>query len=277
MKKDKKHLLRKSYRLIFIFTSLIILGCSVSTQLKNSLVTQDNTPTDDELLKEAVKVAQGFSIAWQNENYGKAYEYFNPILKENKIKADFVKIVEYSQNKNKFYMIYDKVVLQDRHTAYAYYTFSGDSILQPKTPAVEMDYINGTWTINTFAKYFKTTLEEEQYKDFISGYIKKIKEELAYLDGFPQNFECKSTFDINPTEMETKNSPQNMKELKSKLNLIVINLPEFRYRCALAETQIFVIKYGVDPDKATLIAFGQELQSFKQKVKNLEEELDKYG
>ena len=36
--------------------------------------------SDDFLTKEAVKVAQGFSIAWQRDDYGLAYDYFIPEL-----------------------------------------------------------------------------------------------------------------------------------------------------------------------------------------------------
>lgn len=110
--------------------------------------------SDETRLKEAERVAQGLAIAWQNEDYGTAYDYIIPELQSSRNKEDFIEFVEASQNLNKFGLIYDKVVLQDKDLAYAYYTFSGESAFQPKTPAIEMDLIDGEWKINGFAGYF---------------------------------------------------------------------------------------------------------------------------
>jgi hypothetical protein len=113
--------------------------------------------TEERAERDAEKIAQAFSIAWQNEDYASVYDYFIPDLQTMKSKEDFVAFVKASQAKGKFSLIYDKVVLQDKETAYAYYTFSGESVFQPKSPAVQMKLVSGQWKINGFAPYFTKT------------------------------------------------------------------------------------------------------------------------
>lgn len=136
--------------LSLVFLILILVGC------ENFDVAVDE-PSDEELEKEAVRTAQGFAISWQNNDYDQAYDYLHPVLKELRSKSDFVTFATASQGLNEFSLIYDKVVLQEKDLAYAYYTFSGESTIQPKTPAIEMNFINGTWKINGFGSYFTKT------------------------------------------------------------------------------------------------------------------------
>ena len=129
----------KPFRLILAFLLLVLLtACQ----------------TEEQKLKSAEKVAQGFAVAWQNEDYAKVYDYFVPSLKEKRTKEDFVNFVSVRQVQNEFNLIYDKVVLQDNNLAYAYFTYSGEAIVHPKTPAIEMNYVKGNWWINGFASYF---------------------------------------------------------------------------------------------------------------------------
>ena len=103
-------------------------------------------------LKEAEQTAQGLAIAWQNEEYGNAYDYLVPNLQLLKPRKDFVKA---AQEENKFSLIYDKVILQGENMAYAYYTLSEESELQSRIPALEMQNIGGKWRFNAFAGYFR--------------------------------------------------------------------------------------------------------------------------
>lgn len=130
----------------------------------------------EQKLNAAEKVAQGFGVAWQNKNYAKAYDYFVPSLKEERTKEDFVSFVTASQAKNKFNLIYDKIVLQDKNLAYAYFTYSGEAIVQPKTPAIEMSYIKGSWGINGFASYFTDECASDNCRSELSLEFKEKKE-----------------------------------------------------------------------------------------------------
>jgi len=124
--------------------------CSTNKVCENNKCEYSN----DFLTREAVKVAQGFSIAWQQENYANAYDFIDPALQSLRNKQEFIKFVKSSQELSKFILIYDKVVLQNKDLAYAYYSFSGESVFQPKTPAIEMNWINGEWRINGLNDYF---------------------------------------------------------------------------------------------------------------------------
>jgi len=112
--------------------------------------------SEDKLEKSTEKTAQGFAIAWQNKDYERAYDFFIPDLQELRSKPEFVKFATVYESENEFNIIYEKTVLQDTNLAYAYYTYSGDIISQPKTPAIRMDYINNTWKINGFASFFSS-------------------------------------------------------------------------------------------------------------------------
>lgn len=100
---------------------------------------------------DAEKVAQGFAVALQNHDYGKAYDYFIPSLKEQRSKEDFITYLE-AKGTN-FNLIYDKVVVQDNKLAYAYYTLSVEGIAQ-LSPPIKMEYTVGGWKIDGFASYF---------------------------------------------------------------------------------------------------------------------------
>jgi len=129
-----------------ILLIVILSGCkSEETKMKE---------IEDSRLQEAEKVAQGFSISWQQGNYASAYDFIDPDLQSLRNKQEFTKFVKASQELSKFILIYDKVVLQNKDLAYAYYSFSGESVFQPKTPAIEMNWINGEWRINGLNDYF---------------------------------------------------------------------------------------------------------------------------
>ena len=136
----------KKIALIFILCTLIIVSC------KN----------DEKRLELAQKTAQGFAVTWQQKEYDQLYNYFHPTLKSKRNLTDFVRFVELSQSSDisSMYLVYDKVVLQDKDLAYAYYTFSG-GLFEGKAPAIEMNYINGEWKINGFAHYFSEECAED--------------------------------------------------------------------------------------------------------------------
>lgn len=145
------------------------------------IVTLSGCKSDETRLKEAEKVAQGFSIAWQQENYGSAYDYIIPDLQSLRNKQDFIQFVSASQDLNKFNFIYDKVVLQDKNLAYAYYTFSGESAFQPKTPAIEMNLIGSEWKLNGFAGYFtKECIVDDCEKEVRKNFEADIYQETLY-------------------------------------------------------------------------------------------------
>lgn len=250
---------------------------------KESVCEKHKCTISDEILeKEAQKVAQGLSIAWQREDYGKAYEYFHPNLKELKTKDEFVAFVKYTQDQTKFNLIYDKVVPQERNLAYAYYTYSSDSIFQPKTPALEMNYINGEWKINAFVGYFSKNIEEEKYKDFVMGYIEKIKEELSYLDDFPKDFECKETFEIDisgadsviytTSVIDTTKAPTTMKDAKNDLLEIQNLLGVIRVNCVIIGLQIDIMYHTGESSQTTkdnVEGFVEDIIVIKQKLEIL--------
>lgn len=147
------------------------------------LILLTSCQTEEQKLKAAEKVAQGFAVAWQNEDYAKAYDYFVPSLKEKRAKEDFVNFVSIRQSQNKFNLIYDKVVLQDKNLAYAYFTYSGEMIVQPKTPAIEMSYVKGSWGINGFAPYFLDECPINCYDELYPEYRKKLENECRQRHG----------------------------------------------------------------------------------------------
>ena len=67
----------------------------------------------------SLEVAQGFAIAWQNDDFETAYDYFIPGLQEIRSKTDFKRYATSFKENADFDFIYDKVVLQDKQTAYA--------------------------------------------------------------------------------------------------------------------------------------------------------------
>ena len=143
--------MKKLSILILLLVACTLLGCA---------------PSEEELEREAEKVAQAFSVIWQQEDYGEVYDYFIPDLQTLRSKQLFVKFVEESQELYNFNLIYDKTVLQNRTLAYAYYTFSGELIFQPKSPALEIKYVDGGWRLNTLAKYFEEDCVSETCEDF---------------------------------------------------------------------------------------------------------------
>lgn len=125
----------KSLILILVLTILFLSGCQ----------------SEEKLQKEAEQTAQGFAIAWQRGEYVTAYDYFIPSLQAKRTASDFALFALSSESINKNNIIYDKIVLQDKTTAYAYYTIGST-----KTN-VEMIRVDGKWKINGFASYFEKT------------------------------------------------------------------------------------------------------------------------
>jgi len=120
--------------------------------------------SDEALERKAEKVAQGFSIAWQKEDYNSLYDFFPNTLKSMRNKDDFVRFV-HATNPTEFKLIYDKTILQNKKEAYAYYTFVGSYLFQPKTPAFHMIYEKREWKIDAFAHYFTDLCAEESCMD----------------------------------------------------------------------------------------------------------------
>lgn len=182
--------------------------------------------SEEQRLKSAEKVAQGFSVAWQNDNYGAAYDYLHPLLQNNRSKEEFIKFVEISQIENKFSLIYDKVVLQDDNLAYAYYTFSGEAIVQPKTPAIEMNYVNGQYRINGFAHYIvdecaesdcftklKYGLHDECEKKYPNEVLKKLDCEYDSLLNFKSKCDQSTGYKCALLKLEEVKSEKTVKKV----------------------------------------------------------------
>jgi len=103
--------------------------------------------------QKAIQTAQGFAIEWQNQDFHSLYNYFTDDLKRMRNEENFIKFV-IASDPTDFKIIYDKVVIQNKKEAYAYYTFSGSYLLQSKTPAFHMIFENGNWKMDAFASFF---------------------------------------------------------------------------------------------------------------------------
>lgn len=156
--------MKKMFALVSVILILGLFGCkSEETQIKELEATR---------LQEAEKVAQGFSIAWQQGNYDKVYDYFDSSLTSLRSEADFISFIQASQEVDPFILIYDKVVLQTQDMAYAYYSYSGESVFQPKTPAIEMRWFGDVWRINGFEDYFAKNCIIDSCKENIENVLK---------------------------------------------------------------------------------------------------------
>ncbi len=134
------------FGLVILTLSLFLIGC-----------------TDRET--KAVQTAQGFAVTWQNEDWDSLYDYFTSDLKSMRNKQDFVAFIK-ATDPTKLKLIYDKAVLQNKKEAYAYYTFTGSYLFQPKTPAVHMVYEKWSWKIDAFASYFIDSCSQSSCTDF---------------------------------------------------------------------------------------------------------------
>ncbi len=85
----------------------------------------------------------------------------------------------------KFNLIYDKVVIQNKDLAYAYFTMSfiksGNDV---KTPGITLRLINGNWQIDGFANYFFADCVVEDCKQwahdrFYLGWVQKCFEDYS--------------------------------------------------------------------------------------------------
>ena len=178
-----------------------ITGCcnnNTDCNNENSVCEKRKCELSDEYLeKEAKKVAQSVSIAWQNKEYDVVYDSLIPELKEIRSKIDFVKYATSSQTKSDWNLIFDKVVLQDKETAYAYYTFSGElPTIQPKAPAIEMKLINNDWKLNSFSGYISNGCVEDSCNDFDSCTKDECNSETSFLcENKPIEDCCNSDYD----------------------------------------------------------------------------------
>jgi len=120
--------------------------------------------------KEAVKVAQGFSVAWQNEDYASVYDYIHPEVREVRSKEDFIAFTKAKQSSLPMSFIFDKVVMQERNEAYAYYS-AQSGIITVKMPPAHLLFHNGKWYLDALAIYFTDTCVAEDchqaYKDAV--------------------------------------------------------------------------------------------------------------
>lgn len=182
--------MKKMIFAIFCIFLLFLVGCEIPVgskgtitigspksdeQISNEQISEKSNIISDlffslfksekKLEKEAERTAQAFSIAWQNEEWESLYVYFTNELKSQRSEEDFIKFI-YATNPTEFKIIYDKVVLQDKKEAYAYYTFSGSYLYQPKTPAIHMIYEDGSWKFDAFVSYFIDACAEESCNDY---------------------------------------------------------------------------------------------------------------
>lgn len=119
--------------IIFIIT-ILLSGCA---------------PSEEQLQKDAEQAAQGFAIAWQRGDYLTVYDYFIPQLQAKRSASDFALFARASDTISKTNIVYDKVVLQDDTTAFAYFNIGLSKA------NMELDYIDGEWKINGLATYFE--------------------------------------------------------------------------------------------------------------------------
>jgi len=130
-------------------------GCdNSSTETSSQLNTKE----------EAQKTAERFARYWEQKDASSMYGLFIPELQEKRNKEDFVKFFGASENLTNPVIRLDQVNLDKENEAYAYYTtYSAiyTSSYNFKAPAIKLEYLNGSWKINTFNSFFTEPCAEK--------------------------------------------------------------------------------------------------------------------
>jgi len=130
---------------------LLFLGLILITGCVN------NQPKEKEEVK---KTAERFARDWEQKNFDSMYNLFIPELKEKRTKEDFVNFFKASEKDSNIVIRLDKVSIDSKDVAYAYYTISG-SIYEAKAPAMKLEHIENNWRFNAFADFFVKECAEE--------------------------------------------------------------------------------------------------------------------
>lgn len=132
---------RNIFFCILVFLILLVSGCAGQNTKENAEV-----------------VAQKYAIELDKSNYDGVYDLFTLDLKSKISKDNFARdMIKKRQTGQYFFLVFDKVVMQGKNEAYAYYTFSA-GLLDAKMPPIHMIFTSEGWRIDELP-YFMDDIE----------------------------------------------------------------------------------------------------------------------
>jgi len=145
--------------LIILIVGVLILanGCNYSGEIAQGSPIQESQPKTKE---EAEKTAERFARYWEQRDFDSMYDFFVTDLQSVRNKRDFVKFFDASETSPDIVIRLDKLSMDSKDIAYAYYTVSS-SIYDVKAPAMKLEYIYDSWKINAFGGFFTEECAEE--------------------------------------------------------------------------------------------------------------------